>query len=53
MLEEELKIRLLIAAVNLQNIIATLDIDLGYQTLIGLYGSGTKKSKKRKFMEKS
>ena len=42
MLEEEQKIRLLTAAANLQNIIATLEIDLEYQTLIGLYGSRTK-----------
>jgi len=42
MLEEEQKVRLLTAAVNLQNIISTLGIDLEYQALIGLYGSRTK-----------
>jgi hypothetical protein len=43
MLEDMQKIRLLTAAVNMQNIIATLEIDLEYQALIGLYGSRTKK----------
>ena len=42
MLEDIQKLRLLTAAVNLQNIIATLDIDLEYQALIDLYGSRTK-----------
>ena len=42
MLEDIQKIRLLTAAVNMQNIIATLDIDLEYQALIDLYGSRTK-----------
>ena len=36
------KIRLLTAAVNMQNIIATLDMDLEYRALIDLYGSRTK-----------
>ncbi|MFA9420579.1 MAG: hypothetical protein ACERLB_10550 [Gammaproteobacteria bacterium] len=42
MLEEMQKIRLLTAAVNMRNIISTLEIDLEYQTLIDLYGSRTK-----------
>ena len=42
MLEDMQKIRLLTAAVNMQNIIATLDMDLEYQALIDLYGSRTK-----------
>ncbi|RLA13763.1 MAG: hypothetical protein DRQ59_04605 [Gammaproteobacteria bacterium] len=42
MLEDMQKIRLLTAAVNIQNIIATLEIDLEYRVLIDLYGSRTK-----------
>ncbi len=42
MLEDIQKIRLLTAAVNMQNIIATLEIDLEYRALIDLYGSRTK-----------
>jgi len=42
MLEDMQKIRLLTAAVNMQNIIATLEIDLEYRALIDLYGSRTK-----------
>ncbi len=42
MLEDIQKLRLLTAAVNLQNIISTLEINLEYQTLIDLYGSRTK-----------
>ncbi len=41
MFEDEQKLRLLAAAAKLQDIIATLDIDLEYQTLIDLYGSST------------
>jgi hypothetical protein len=41
MFEDEQKLRLLAAAVKLQDIIATLDIDLEYQTLIDFYGSST------------
>ena len=42
MLEDMQKIRLLTAAVNIQNIIATLEIDLEYRALIDLYESRTK-----------
>jgi len=42
MFEDMQKIRLLTAAVNIQNIIATLEIDLEYRALIDLYGSRTK-----------
>ena len=41
MFEDEQKLRLLAAAVKLQDIIATLDIDLEYQTLFDFYGSST------------
>ena len=41
MFEDEQKLRLLAAAVKLQDIIATLDIDLEYQTMIDLYRSST------------
>jgi hypothetical protein len=39
MFEEEQKLRLLTAAIKLQDIIATLDIDLEYQALIDFFGS--------------
>jgi hypothetical protein len=42
MLEDEQKLRLLAAAAKLQDIIATLDIDLEYQALVDLYGSSAK-----------
>ncbi len=41
MFEEEQKLRLLTAAIKLQDIIATLDLDLEYQALIDLYDSST------------
>ena len=41
MFEDEQKLRLLAAAAKLQDIIATLDIDLEYQTLIDVFGSCT------------
>ena len=41
MFEDEQKLRLLTAAAKLQDIIATLDIDLELRTLIDFYGSGT------------
>ncbi len=41
MFEEEQTLRLLTAAIKLQDIIATLDIDLEYQALIDLYDSST------------
>jgi hypothetical protein len=42
MLEDEQKLRLLAAAAKLQDIIATLDVDLEYQALIDFRGSGAK-----------
>ncbi len=39
MFEDELKLRLLTAAIKLQDIIATLDIDREYLALIDYYGS--------------
>jgi hypothetical protein len=42
MLEDEQKLRLITAAVKLQDIIATLEMDLEYQTLIDIYGYSTK-----------
>ena len=41
MLEDEQKLRLLTAAAKLQDIFATLDMDLELRTLIDFYGSGT------------
>ena len=41
MFEDEQKLRLLTAAIKLQEIIATLDIELEYQALIDFYGSST------------
>jgi hypothetical protein len=41
MIEDEQKLRLLTAAAKLQDIIATLDIDLELRALIDFYGSGT------------
>ncbi len=41
MFEDEQKLRLLAAAVKLQNIITTLDLDEEYQTMIDFYGSST------------
>ena len=41
MFEDEQKLRLLTAAAKLQDIIATLDIDLELRTLIDFYASGT------------
>ena len=42
MFEDEQKLRLITAAVKLRNIIATLEVDLEYQTLIDFCGSSTK-----------
>lgn len=39
MFEDEQKLRLIAAAVKLQEIIATLEVDLEYQTLIDFSGS--------------
>jgi hypothetical protein len=41
MFEDEQKLRLLTAAAKLQDIIATLDIDLELQALVDFYGSGS------------
>jgi hypothetical protein len=41
MFEDDQKLRLLTAAVKVQDIIAALDIDLELRTLIDFYGSGT------------
>ena len=41
MLEDEQKLRLLAAAVKLQNIITTLNLDQEYQTMIDFCGSST------------
>ena len=41
MFEDAQKLRLLTAAIKLQDIIATLDIELEYQALIDFYGSST------------
>ena len=41
MFEDAQKLRLLTAAIKLQDIIATLDIDLEYQALIDFYDSST------------
>ena len=41
MFEDEQKLRLLTAAAKLQDIFATLDMDLELRTLIDFYGSGT------------
>jgi hypothetical protein len=41
MFEDEQKLRLLAAAVKLQNIITTLGLDEEYQTMIDFYGSST------------
>jgi len=40
MFEDEQKLRLIAAAAKLQDIIATLKVDLEYQSLTDLYGSG-------------
>ena len=40
MFEDEQKLRLIAAAAKLQNIIATLKVDLEYQSLTDFYGSG-------------
>ena len=42
MFEDEQKLRLIAAAVKLQDIIATLEVDLEYQALIDIYGSSAK-----------
>ena len=42
MFEDEQKLRLIAAAVKLQDIIATLEMDLEYQTLIDFCGSSAK-----------
>jgi hypothetical protein len=41
MFEDEQRLRLLTAAAKLQDIIATLDIDLELRAMIDFYGSGT------------
>jgi predicted nucleic acid-binding protein len=41
MFEDEQKLRLLSAAVKLQNIITTLDLNEEYQTMVEFYGSST------------
>jgi hypothetical protein len=41
-LEDEQKLRLIVAAARLQHIISTLEVDLEYQLLIDFYRSGAK-----------